>query len=552
MRSTRKLIPALMAGGLLAAGLGLVAAPQAKAETLHLMAKSSFGTLDPHINYETEAWQLSQSVYDGLLAFKKTSGKAGTEIVPDLAAAMPTVSNGGKTYVFTIRKGVTFSNGKELGVADVVASLQRIFKVSGPTAGSFFNVIVGADACLKTPATCTLAGGVIGDEKAGTVTINLTQPDAEFFDKLSIPHSFILPAETPAKDMGNTPIPGTGTYMFKSYDPNKGIVLVRNPNFKEWSKDAQPTAKADEIDYDFGLDVEAQVTAVENGQADWTYEDIPADRLGELGAKYAKQVHINLQAAYFYVSMNVNIAPFNNEKARLAVNYAIDRKAVVKIYGGPRLALPTCQVLPPNFPGYEAYCPFTKNPGAKWTAPDMAKAKELMKESGMIGQPVVINTRDSTVWAAFGTYLQGVLNNLGFKATVKQMPFGTQYTYINNSKNNVQFALTDWFQDYPAPSDFLYVLYSCAGFIPGSDSSTNTPGFCDKDIDAQMNQAKLIGVTDPAKANVLWAKIDKAVTDKSSTASLITPKKVDFVSKRLEGFVFNPVYNFLPQLASVQ
>ena len=54
-----------------------------------------------------------------------------------------------------------------------------------PTAGSFYNGIVGADACLKTPATCTLDGGVVADEAAGTVTINLVAPDAEFFDKLA-------------------------------------------------------------------------------------------------------------------------------------------------------------------------------------------------------------------------------------------------------------------------------------------------------------------------------------------------------------------------------
>ncbi len=76
--------------------------------------------------------------------------------------------------MFKIRKGIKFSNGQEVGVKDVVASFQRIFKVSRPTAGGFYSVIVGADKCLAEPATCTLEGGVVGDEAAGTVTINLT------------------------------------------------------------------------------------------------------------------------------------------------------------------------------------------------------------------------------------------------------------------------------------------------------------------------------------------------------------------------------------------
>ena len=83
---------------------------------------------------------------------------------------------------------------------------------------------------------------------------------------------------------------------------------------------------------------------------------------------------------------NVNEPPFNNLKARQGVNYATDRAALVKIAGGPKLAVPTCQVLPPNFPGYEPYCPYTKNPGSgKWTAPDLAKAKQLIDASGTKG-----------------------------------------------------------------------------------------------------------------------------------------------------------------------
>src|SRR5689334_24849567 len=179
----------LMAGalaGAFAAGLQTASAdllPEHKGGTLRTVATSAAGTIDPQINYTLQYWQLYQSLYDGLVTFKHAAGSEGFIIVPDLAEALPKPANGGKTYVFKLRKGIKFSNGQEVTVKDVVASFQRIFKISGPTSGTFYNGIVGADACLKTAATCTLEGGVVGDEAAGTVTINLVAPDSEIFDK---------------------------------------------------------------------------------------------------------------------------------------------------------------------------------------------------------------------------------------------------------------------------------------------------------------------------------------------------------------------------------
>jgi peptide/nickel transport system substrate-binding protein len=101
---------------------------------------------------------------------------------------------------------------------------------------------VGAEACIADPATCTLEGGVIGDAAASTVTINLVNLDPEFFFKIAVPHALILPSETAATDAGVNPIPGTGPYMFESYNPNEKLVVVSNPNFVEWSVAAQPDA----------------------------------------------------------------------------------------------------------------------------------------------------------------------------------------------------------------------------------------------------------------------------------------------------------------------
>src|SRR4051794_8002836 len=246
MRDRKSLVALALVAviGVVATGTSSARSTSHRGGTLKLVAKAAGGTLDPQVNYTLQYWQLYQATYDGLLAFKKAGGNGAFTVVPDLASGYK-LSNGGKTWTFTIRKGIKFSNGQAVTTNDVVASLRRIFKVKSPTSGGFYSGIVGAAACLKTPATCTLKGGVSANAAARTVTINLTAPDPEFKYKLSVPHASILPANTPARDVGTKPIPGTGPYYFKSYNPNRSLVMARNPFFKEWSVKAQPAGYPD-------------------------------------------------------------------------------------------------------------------------------------------------------------------------------------------------------------------------------------------------------------------------------------------------------------------
>jgi peptide/nickel transport system substrate-binding protein len=138
-----------------------------------------------------------------------------------------------------------------------------------------------------------------------------------------------------------------------------------------------------------------------------------------------------------------------------------------------------------------------------------------------------------------------VLADLGYDASVKALSSNIEGTYIKNSNNKVQISITQWYQDYPAASNFLHVLLSCASFIPGSDNAQNSAQFCDKDIDAQMDKALSLASTDPDGANKVWADVDKAVMERSPILPLITPKHVDFVSSRVGNFQFSNQFQFL-------
>ncbi len=508
--------------------------------TLRLAAASAAGTIDPHISYETGFyWPIFYVLNDGLVTFRKAAGEPSNDIVPDLASDMPKISEDGKTYTFKLRKGVKFSNGQEVTLRDVVASFERLFKVGNPNSSLWYSVIKGGDKCVETPPTCSLAEGVVANEADGTVTFNLTQPDADFLYKLAVPFGSILPADTQPSDLGTTPPAATGPYMITSYDPQRGMELKRNPEFKVWNEDAQPDGYVDEIKYSFGVKPEDAVTAIQNDQMDWMYDSPPADRLKEISSESADQIYINPSFAMYAAEMNTNIAPFNNKDVRQALNFAVNRRAAINIYGGPRLADANCQVLPVDFPGYKGYCPYSKNPGEKWGGPDMEKAKALMERSGQIGQKVTVTVGDAGVDPQTGTYLVSVLNDLGLQATLKVISANIQWTYAQNSNNNVQITLNTLWQDYAAPADFLQVLFNCSSFHPGSDASPNISGYCNNAVDAKMEQAMKAALTDVAASHEMWSAVDHDITDDAPWATLYSPKLLYFVSKRLKNFTYS-------------
>jgi len=518
--------------------------------TLKLLASTAGGSLDPQVNYTLQYWQLYQATYDGLLAFRKVAGSHSFDVIPDLATAMPVITNGGKTYTFTLRKGIKFSNGQTVTVKDVQSSLQRLFKVANPNAGTWYNSIVGSTACLAKPATCTLAGGVVVNAATNKVVINLNAPDPEFIDQLAVPFGSILPASAPSKDAGTKPIPGTGAYAFSSYNPNRQLTLVRNKYFKVWSAAAQPQGYPNEIDMVFGNTVESEVTQVENGQANWVFDPLPSDRLQELSTKYAAQLHVSPLTAVWYLPMNTNLAPFNNYKAREAVNYAVDKNAAVRLFGGSKLAQPVCTILPPGFPGHVNFCDYNKGTGSTYNGPDLAKAKALVKASGTKGMSVGIVVTNDPVNEAVGQYVQSVLNSIGYKATLKPLSANIQFSYIQNTKNKVQISLSQWYQDYPAASDFLKVLLSCSAFTPGSDNSINIAGYCNKSVDAKMAQAEKLSITNSSKANAIWGQIDQQIMGTGAPWDpLFTPKQIDFVSKQTGNYQFSSqFYMYVDQL----
>jgi peptide/nickel transport system substrate-binding protein len=526
-----------------------VAAPAAghRGGTFVTLATSNGGTADPQVNVTPQYWQLFQVTQDGLTAFRKSSGPAANSVVADLAVKLPRTSDGGRTWTLTVRRGVRYSNGARVRPADVRFTFERLFKVHGPTAGSLYGVIDGAAACLQNPATCTLASGISVSGRA--VTFHLTRPDTEWLHKLALPPAALLPPSVGTTEIGTdvARLAGTGPYRWATYAPARQLVLERNPHFTAWAPAAQPDGYVDRIVQRFGLGGEAEVTQVERGQADWIADDLPSDRLAELRGRFAPQLHVNQLPADWYFALNVNIKPFNQLKARQAVNLAIDRAALVRIYGGAQLAAPTCQVLPPGFPGYAPYCPWTAGGKAPWSRPDLARAGQLVDASGTKGTRVDIVVGNDRLQKAIGQYILVVLFKLGYDARLKLLPDGVQAAYVQNSRNQVEVGLAQWHQDFPAPSDLLGGLLGCDAFVPDSDTSPNISGFCDRTtVQPLMERAVALGLTRPRAADRLWQQVDRRVVDLAVWLPLFNPKQIDLVSRRVGNYGWSPQLHLMP------
>jgi peptide/nickel transport system substrate-binding protein len=506
--------------------------------TLTMLWNGAGTSIDTSLDYD-QNWQLLAMTSDGLINYRRVSGPRGAQLVPDLATAIPEPTDGGKTYAFTLRKGIRFSTGAVVKPSDFTYTFERQFKAAAPASG-FYQGLIGGDACAKKPKTCDLSKGVVADDTAGTVTFHLTEPDPDFLQKLAIPFAYVVPKGTPNKDIGSNPLPATGPYMISNYTPNQEMDFVRNPHFKEWSHEAQPDGYPDKIVMKIGLSVSDAVTQIENGQADWSYDTPPADRLGELGSKYADQVHINPTPQMYHMALNTKVPPFDKLAVRQALNFATDRNAVLQLAGGKSLGQITCQVLPPHFPGHVDYCPYTKNPGAHWSAPDMAKAQQLIDSSGTKGMKVTVIATPDEQSKAIDLYFVSLLRRLGYDAGIKTLNSSVQYSFVQDSGNKAQISYSYWYPDYTSASNFMTTVVGCDGFHPNSTSSPNLSEFCDPAIQKQTERALKLAQTDPDGANRLWAQVDRATTDQAPLVALYVSNHLDFVSKRVGNYQFNP------------
>jgi peptide/nickel transport system substrate-binding protein len=319
--------------------------------------------------------------------------------------------------------------------------------------------------------------------------------------------------------------------------------------FREWSVDAQPAGFADRIEVIAGVDQHEQVAMVERGEADFGLDGVPPDLVEELDRRASDQLVRSPFYAVGAVTLNTAAHPFDRLDARRAVAYAIDRGELARSFaesvGFPLENPVTCQILPPNIPGYVPYCPFSAS-GAEvegsWAGPDLSRARQLLQRSGTAGEEIVVGV--SPFLEATGKQNVTTLRDLGYRAELRIL--ATDDFVLGVLPPDVDVSFLGWVQDYPSATQFLAPLLACPAPDGGpavqgaGEILFNASNFCDPAIDRRMQRALDLQLTDPHASARAFEELDHDLVDLAPLVPFGTGIQIWLVSERASNVEVSP------------
>ncbi len=498
------------------------------------VAVPGFGPTVDQFDYSL-LWNLDLTG-DGLTAYRRVAGTDGAALVPDLAASIPTPTDDGRTYTFQLRRGVSYSTGEPVGPEDFRRAIERYYRL-GPAPAPYYDVIVGAAECRRGPSTCDLSRGIVADAAANTVAIHLTRPDPNLIHYLALPFAHAVAPSAPSTEVTRRGLPATGPYMVASHRPGRELRLVRNPRFREWSRAARPDGYPDEILLTVAGESEA-LRDIEEGRLDTAlFDRIAPAQLERLAVQHPGRLRAAPLSTTLLVALNTTLTPFDRLDARRAVAYALDREELIRSWAGRNTGARPARCSPRTSPptSLTARSRGTRGETGSGAARTSRRRGASWRARAPPAPPWWCGARRSS--PAEARPVAESLRQLGYRATAK---LTSDEEWLADAygpdPGAVQTAVTGWAIDYPAPLTFLEQL-RCGSLDPSR--------FCNPAIDRQMDQALALQATDPAAADELWARIDRAVTDEAPWVGYATPASVRFLSDRVGNFQHHPVWGVL-------
>jgi len=486
--------------------------------------------LDPGLSFTLEGATALHNTYLPLLTYAPENGEAGTKLIPGLAKALPQVDQGGRRYTLFLRPGLEYSDGTPVRASDFRFSIERLFRINSP-GSTFYTGIVGAERFAKTKKGAIT--GISSDDASGKIVIRLTEPSGYFSYILGLQYGALLPPDTPAEDQTAHPPPATGPYVITKVKPGRSWEYERNP---AWAANGEampdwPDGHVDKIKLEVRSNANTAVDEVEKGKVDWLKNPPPPERYAEVRERYeGTQFREQPQISVYYFWMNTQAAPFDDVRVRRAVNYAVDPKALERIYAGTVEA--TQQVLPQDMPGYEKFDPYPYNLG---------KAKKLIAEADPSDRQITLWSLNLPPTDEAGEYYQQVLEKLGFDVTLKQVDASNYFTVIGNSTTpNLDTGFANWLLDYPHPNDYFAPQLTGEAILPAGN--TNWAMFDDPEVNAKTRELGRRQLSPEVERG--YAALDRTVMKQAPWAPFGALVLGTFVAESidLDKLVVSPIY----------
>ena len=444
-------------------------------------------TLDPALAHELPELQVLWVVHTPLVTYRREAGGEGTQVVPGLARALPTVSDDGLSYRLRLRPGLHYSNGAPVRPGDFERAIERLRALDSPLA-PLYEGIASIDA----------------DADTGAIRVTLAQPDPAFPQLLALPASAPLPRGTPSRDLSRRPPPGVGPYRLVRSGTRTELLRTR-----DFELPGVPAGHVDRITLVRPSPPARQVQAVITGSLDVMQEPTPVNLLPEIPAKYRDRYREDPTAATVSLVPDTESSPLDAASVRRAIGQSLDAETLTRLYQG--LLEPSCNVLPQAIPGYRPVdpCPY----GNRDEPPDLPAAEQAIETTAADGARISV-TADAGVPPVVVRQVIRTLRTIGLAASAR--------------RGGARIRLKRFAPILGHPAAFLEPIAR-------------------RVLDDELAATVAEGTLAPAgeEADDAWAEADRRVVERGYVAPIGTELRPALVSERLDienCFRFQPLF----------
>lgn len=402
-------------------------------QTVTMAVANPINNLDPVDSNNPDNLNLDLAIYDNLVRFN-----SNMQIVPDLATSWILSANQ-TTWTFQLRQGVRFSDGTSLNATAVAINLNRDRNATGGFSHSSLFTMINSVGVL-TPYT---------------ISITTAYPFAALLNNLAHPSGGIVSPvaiEKWGKAVSAHP-DGSGPWEVQSLSPTSQVTFVRNPYY--WGN----TTDVSEIRVLIVPDSSTRLSMLQSGQAD-IIEGVPPSSASSIAGTTGLRLVVTPSELERYIGFNVNIKPFNDVRVRQALNYAVNRSALIQVVYNGYAQKPTSPAAP-NVTGYSPVVPFYHY--------NLTKAKELLASAGYPnGFNATMWTGNSQTSILLAQAVQSMLAKVGVQLSIQSYPFGTEIGKLSTSENQSQMQMYQlrWFPSSGDAYWVLWPLFDAAAFPP--------------------------------------------------------------------------------------